>query len=68
VTDWQDYATMLDRYGKGYEVLYVTLMDEMEKVKGGDLEKITGAVSSTTVGMESKPRYSHKKEDEEYAR
>lgn len=66
-TNFEDPKTMHKRYGDAFLTVYEKIIDEMEKVKGGDLEKITGAVSSTTAGMESRPRYNKKKEDEEYA-
>jgi len=39
----------------------------MRETNKGDEEKMTGAVSSTTVGMESRPLYSNKKEEEDNA-
>lgn len=64
-TNFEDPKTMHERYGDDFLTLWEKIM-EIEKVKGDNLEKITGAVSSTTAGMESRPRYSNK-EDEEYA-
>tara|TARA_R110001583_G_scaffold24323_7_gene88848 strand:+ start:81 stop:899 length:819 start_codon:yes stop_codon:yes gene_type:complete len=64
--DFQDPLIMMGRWG-------VDAFDEVrqaleESYIGEDKEKMVGAVTSTTAGMESKPRYSHKKkEDDEYA-
>ena len=44
------------------------IQEALEKVKGSDLEKITGAVSTSSAPALFNVRYSGKKEDEEDAR
>tara|TARA_R110002110_G_scaffold407417_1_gene628288 strand:+ start:295 stop:1110 length:816 start_codon:yes stop_codon:yes gene_type:complete len=61
--NFQDPKIMADRWGTD---AFNEVKDALEESYiGEDKEKMVGAVTSTTAGMESRPRYSSKKEDEE---
>jgi hypothetical protein len=60
--DFNDPKIMADRWGTD---AFNEVRDAVkESYIGEDKEKMVGAVTSTTAGMESRPRYSRKKEDE----
>ena len=67
--NFDNIAEMSKRYGdKEFDALYDMIQEALEKVKGSDLEKITGAVSTSSAPALFNVRYSGKKEDEEDAR
>tara|TARA_R100001463_G_scaffold135271_1_gene198393 strand:- start:349 stop:1200 length:852 start_codon:yes stop_codon:yes gene_type:complete len=67
--NFNDIEEMKNRYGaKEFDALYDMIQEALEKVKGSDLEKITGAVSTSSAPALFNVKYSGKKEDEEDAR